>query len=85
MVIVNVYTLCDWRRRRNLWEELSGKMTNSHRQCWCLLGDFNYVHRATERVGLNGQNEGGREKEEFNAFIEGMGLIDLPLVGRSCT
>lgn len=67
MVIVNVYTSCDWMRRRNLWEELSGKMTNNHIQCWCLIGDFNCVRRATKRVGLKGQDEGGREKEEFNA------------------
>lgn len=29
VVIVKVYALCDRARMRNLWEELSGKMTNN--------------------------------------------------------
>lgn len=60
-------------------------MLNSLIQALCLLGDFNCVHKASERVGIKGQDTGGGEKEEFNVCIEGLGLIDLPMVGKSYT
>lgn len=47
------------------------------REEWCLGGDFNDVLNGGERKG-----EGGvlyrRGLEDFNAFVEDMGLVDAP-------
>ncbi|XVF47834.1 hypothetical protein PTKIN_Ptkin03bG0142700 [Pterospermum kingtungense] len=43
---------------------------------WCLGGDFNIVRCVEEKIGLS-YNQ--RAMECFSEFIEGLGLIDLPL------
>ena len=50
-------------------EELRQLKSNSHICCWCLVGDFNCVKGACERVGVGGEDVGVGESEELNDFF----------------
>lgn len=51
---------------------------------WCILGYFNAVICQAERKGVEVGEHGSSlvESLEFGAFIEEMGLVDLPLLDR---
>ncbi|KAL5150740.1 hypothetical protein HKD37_13G037303 [Glycine soja] len=85
VVIINIYAPNDIEGRRRMWEELREKKTSSTITCWCLIGDFNCVKRAYERVGVAGEDENVAERDQFNAFIRDMELEDAPCVGRKFT
>lgn len=83
---VNVYAPCNREGKQQLWSRLVELKLNSGIDFWCLLGDFNAVRAAEERRGLGVESQTQRmETQEFNAFIENMELLDLPLVGRKFT
>jgi len=49
IVVVNVYSACNFQDKKTLWGELSSIKT-AHQKCpWCFIGDFNVVRRTNER------------------------------------
>lgn len=77
----NVYAPNDDVQRRCFFDELRIDLRNLEVP-WCLAGDFNVVKNAEEKIGLSLHQYA---VEDFGNFIEGMGLIDLPLVGGNFT
>ncbi|XP_057443779.1 uncharacterized protein LOC130735927 [Lotus japonicus] len=85
-VVVNVYSPCSLEEKRQLWDELLTWKRQSSIACWCLLGDFNAVRSAEERVGvLANTNAYVWETAQFNEFIHDMELFDISLHGRKFT
>lgn len=68
--------------RLRVWEVLKGIGSRCDIKKWCLLGDFNCVKSPNEREGVGVIGFGRREREEYNAFIESLELMDTPLEGR---
>jgi len=83
-VLFNVYASCDVSRQQVLWENISLKLNSYMGQNICICGDFNAVRCVEERrsVGLLCRQAG---IANFNQFIDGHFLIDLPLRGHSFT
>ncbi|XP_057429674.1 uncharacterized protein LOC130722842 [Lotus japonicus] len=84
--IVNVYSPCSIEGKRVLWRELLPWKAGSNVRAWCVARDFNVVRCVEERKGIGLDSAGGRrEMVEFNEFIEGMEVVDIPLNGRKYT
>ncbi|GAU23785.1 hypothetical protein TSUD_26930 [Trifolium subterraneum] len=82
--IANVYAPCDPQGRVSLWNVLSSNIQFYPQAAWCILGDFNAIRSASERISrTRGSNY--EDFEPFNHFIDRNALIDLPLGGRSFT
>jgi len=81
-VLFNVYAPCDVSRQQVLWVNIYVKLNSYVGQNICICGDFNAVRCVEERrsVGLLSRQAG---TANFNQFIDGHLLIDLPLCGRS--
>ncbi|GLT33573.1 hypothetical protein SLA2020_081470 [Shorea laevis] len=79
--MVNVYTLCDRKGKAELWEEISGLVLEQGGR-WLLARDFNAVRSVAERKGRLGETQ---DMEEFNQFVNGIGLIDVRLMNRKFT
>ncbi|XP_058784613.1 uncharacterized protein LOC131659440 [Vicia villosa] len=78
--LVNIYAPCSVNLRRELWQRLIDRRTNSLNEEWCLGGDFNEVTSSDERLG-EGLNHNRKGMEEFRDFMVRMGVVDLPCVG----
>jgi hypothetical protein len=52
---------------------------------WCVVGDFNAVCRPEERRGVREMSNLNVEMREFGGFLEGLDMLDLPLLGRRFT
>ncbi|MCI81585.1 hypothetical protein A2U01_0102859, partial [Trifolium medium] len=52
---------------------------------WCVLDDFNAVLHYEERRGLHQFVSPSVDIVEFRDFVRGMGLLDIPLLGRKFT
>lgn len=85
--VVNVYSGCELREKRALWRDLEAAKTNFGGNVWCVLGDFNSVLSAEERMGVSPDLGRGalREMVEFGGVIAKLELIDLPLLGKRFT
>lgn len=85
-VFLNVYAPCDRIGKRALWNSLIDLKNSLNVDNWCVLGDFNAVRYPEERKGQGSMSSIQRmESSEFNEFIEGMELLDIPLIGRKFT
>ncbi|XP_057432385.1 uncharacterized protein LOC130725150 [Lotus japonicus] len=85
-VFLNIYAPCDRGGKRALWDSLVDLKDNINSDFWCALGDFNAVRYPEERKGSgNPSNTQRMESAEFNEFIEGMEMLDIPLTGRRFT
>ncbi|XVE54794.1 hypothetical protein DITRI_Ditri03aG0110900 [Diplodiscus trichospermus] len=60
---------------QHLWDELTSVLVNS-KVPWALGGDFSVVREAEEKIGLTFNQVA---IDQFSDFIEGLGLIDLPM------
>ncbi|XP_058749275.1 uncharacterized protein LOC131622266 [Vicia villosa] len=80
---INIYTPCDLREKRVLWQSLLEWKQRLPVGQWIIGGDFNAIKLGEERKGKSQSNRG--EMEEFVKFIELMKLVDLPLVGNKFT
>ncbi|GJV91519.1 putative RNA-directed DNA polymerase, partial [Tanacetum coccineum] len=78
---INVYGSHDIQEKANLWLKLS-KVINSIDAAWCIFGDFNEVRSREERRN-SGFNKRGAVN--FNNFINGECLIDIPMGGKKFT
>ena len=83
-VLFHVYAPCDISRQQALWDNISLKLNSYVGQNICICGDFNAVRCVEERrsVGLLCRQAG---IANFNQFIDGHLLINLPLRGRGFT
>ncbi|PNX56749.1 cytochrome p450, partial [Trifolium pratense] len=83
--VVNVYAKCDSMAKRRLWELLLMSKRGFGDGNWCILGDFNSVASGEERRGVSQEVNFTADMRDFVGFVEGMGLVDLPLLGRRFT
>ncbi|MCH79641.1 LINE-1 reverse transcriptase like, partial [Trifolium medium] len=83
--VVNVYAKCDSAAKRRLWEMLRMSKRGFGGGNWCILGDFNSVVCGGERRGVTQEASFTMDMREFVGFVEGMELVDLPLLGRRFT
>nr|GFB93419.1 RNA-directed DNA polymerase, eukaryota [Tanacetum cinerariifolium] len=79
--MVNIYAPQDQTAKYFLWNRLKDFMHNNDGS-YILFGDMNVVRNEQERYGSSFNSI---EADNFNAFIESTGLIDLPIEGRSFT
>lgn len=75
-----VHAKNNYIRRRELWNDLSHDLLDSHT---CIMGDFNIVLGAHERS--SGMLTHGLPVEEFQHFITQNDLIDVEAVGNKYT
>ncbi|GKB52427.1 RNA-directed DNA polymerase, eukaryota, partial [Tanacetum coccineum] len=67
--------------KRSLWNHIMSLVTRWHRDC-IVMGDFNEVRCADERMGSVFNVQGATE---FNDFISNSGLVNIQLEGYSFT
>jgi len=82
--IANIYAPCDTMEKQDLWARLSQFILNNGDVNFCICGDFNFVRSVEERRGRNVFFR-QLDADNFNNFIDGCFLIDLPLYGRLFT
>ncbi|KAL5720793.1 hypothetical protein ACHQM5_013428 [Ranunculus cassubicifolius] len=70
-----------WKRKL-VWDELRA-FSNVIDGAWLLLGDFNAILRADEKMGGNGTLH--NSLVEFNDLVNDLGLVDLGFVGPKFT
>ncbi|GJX94037.1 cytochrome P450 [Tanacetum coccineum] len=80
-LMIIVYAPQDMNAKCALWNSLVDLIRNFQDMC-IVLGDFNEVRYATERIGLTFCKKGA---DFFNSFIYNAELIDLPMGGRRFT
>ncbi|XP_028082515.1 uncharacterized protein LOC114283844 [Camellia sinensis] len=80
-IIVNVYASNDLLKRRRLWELLCTLRT-TFTHPWCIGGDFNEVKSIGERKGCVRRDVG---MKDLGNFIDKIGGVDLPMLGRRYT
>jgi hypothetical protein len=85
--VINVYAKCNIRDKRSLWCNILMSKEGFGDGLWCVVGDFNSVRETYERRGVATNSIGGRSLEmvDFDAFLNNLEMIDLPLIGRSFT
>jgi hypothetical protein len=71
--------------KKTLWVELLVAKRFNVADHFCILGDFNSVRSPEERKGAVGGLESSEDSRLFNVFIDNIGLVDLPLMGRKFT
>ncbi|GJT40392.1 RNA-directed DNA polymerase, eukaryota, reverse transcriptase zinc-binding domain protein [Tanacetum coccineum] len=76
--LINVYGPQQQPEKYILWDLLRSFIQN-HQENFILFGDLNEVRCATERFGSNFSSS---DATIFNAFIQDVGLIDLPMGGK---
>ncbi|MCI07963.1 endonuclease/exonuclease/phosphatase family protein, partial [Trifolium medium] len=85
--VVNVYSKCDLAGKRRLWNTLLMSKQGFGGGAWCVIGDFNAVLNREERRGVNDTSfqSSPSEMVEFEAFVNSMDLVDLPVLVRKFT
>jgi len=82
--VFNVYAPCDFISQQDLWNNLSIRLSTLSNQNLCIFGDLNVVRCVEERRSV-GNNSCQVRSSNYNLFIDGNLLVDLPLQGRSFT
>ncbi|XP_042944611.1 uncharacterized protein LOC122278495 [Carya illinoinensis] len=81
MWITFVYAKCNYGERQKLWDDLCGLQSSN--VPWIVIGDFNIIRSDNERIG--GHPRPRIALEEFNSFIDMVGLTDLGFQGNKMT
>ncbi|WJX24304.1 hypothetical protein P8452_13427 [Trifolium repens] len=81
---VNVYAKCNIRNKRRMWGEIHMSKMGFGEGLWCVCGDFNSVRDVSKRRGL-WSGDYSSEMVAFNAFMNNLEMIDMPLIGRIFT
>jgi len=85
-VIINVYSLCQLPRKRQLWENLINFKQNIGGELWCVTRDFNTIRKVQERRRPNNSvSDNLDDIDKFNDFICQMELLDIPFMRRKYT
>ncbi|XP_058766452.1 uncharacterized protein LOC131640058 [Vicia villosa] len=82
--IINVYSSCDFPKKKALWEDLLSLKEKYKDGEWIVGGDFNAVKDGKERKGKGGLVN-NREAELFTEFIDKSSLVDIPCNGKKYT
>ncbi|PWA52818.1 cytochrome P450 [Artemisia annua] len=80
-LFIVVYAPQDQRKKKQLWLDLKA-VIDSANVLSLVMGDFNVVRSASERMGSNFCH---RSASAFNEFISSSGLFDLPMGGMRFT
>lgn len=83
--IVNIYAPCDSHNKRILWESLKQIKDQNPRSLWCMLGDFNSVRNASERVGISQRGVDDTPINDFNEWLDDVEVIEPPCIGSKYT
>ncbi|KAK2356246.1 hypothetical protein QL285_093594 [Trifolium repens] len=85
--VLNVYAKCDFNAKKKMWDCILMSKRGFRGDLWCVVGDFNSVREVEERRGVRDARETSSRAGiyDFNNFIAGMELLELPLFGRSFT
>ncbi|KAL9676801.1 hypothetical protein QQ045_005021 [Rhodiola kirilowii] len=81
MNLINVYAPSAEKEKLHLWEELM-ELRHSNGGGWILGGDFNAVMFEEERRGSAFNT---KEADMFFEFVQAMGVLDMPMIGRNFT
>jgi exonuclease III len=73
-----IYALNQLEQRRRLWNELDSIHT-SQQGPWCLMGDFNNVLKAADRIGGNMVHES--EYRDLASLMDKAGLSEMDSIG----
>ena len=79
LMVSFVYGLNDYIPRRDLWASLNSFSSTIGTAPWLVLGDFNIVHFAEEKLG--GDTSSPNYIDEFNTCCYEAGLEDLKSTG----
>lgn len=82
--LINVYAPCTRDEKGRLWDRLSLVLAQIGEALVCIIGDFNSILDAGERVG-SGWRVSSRERSDFMDFMAENRLIDVALQGRKYT
>ncbi|KAL8507620.1 hypothetical protein ACS0TY_018235 [Phlomoides rotata] len=82
--IINIYAPCILSEKIALWDRVCLVVNQNQSACICIIGDFNSIRNSMERDGTSMQAN-LRDMNVFNDFINTVGVLDLPLHGRSYT
>ncbi|XP_058762681.1 uncharacterized protein LOC131636055 [Vicia villosa] len=79
--VVNVYSSCDFIKKKLLWEELLHLKKNFVDGEWIMGGDFNAIKNCGERRGRRAMCN-RKEADLFSEFISKSELVDVPCKGK---
>ncbi|KAH1232409.1 hypothetical protein GmHk_09G025071 [Glycine max] len=85
VVVANIYAPCEIESKRQLWEKLYSRKSQSQIQSWCLVGDFNCIRHPVERLGSRHSNSEANLIAKFNDWLAEMEIDDIPCVGKPFT
>ena len=83
--IINIYSPCSLQDKRLLWERIKQLKYQNPGGYWCVLGDFNNIRVAAERVSTSQGGTADGSIRGFNEWIEEMEVEEVPWVGKSFT
>ncbi|KAL5153812.1 hypothetical protein HKD37_19G053302 [Glycine soja] len=83
--IINIYAPCDSQNKRVLWESIKQLKILNPNGLWCLVGDFNSVRNASERVGISQRGMANTPSNEFNEWLEDLDVVEPPCIGKKYT
>ncbi|GJU24202.1 RNA-directed DNA polymerase, eukaryota [Tanacetum coccineum] len=81
LLIISIYAPQSRMEKRQLWNYIISLISRFHGEC-ILMGDFNEVRNADERMGSIFNSQGAAD---FNDFISNAGLSEVQLEGYSFT
>ena len=81
VAIITVYGYHDCANKRRMWEELI-ELKSSISATIMVMGDFNEIRHPYERKGCTSYS---RSMEQFEEWVNDMGLVELQLIGRKFT
>lgn len=82
--VINVYASCRREEKMKLWDRLDLVVSQMVNVKLCIIGDFNSIIAAEQRVG-SGWRISSREIHEFKLFVVVNRLVDVGLQGRKFT
>ncbi|KAL5169264.1 hypothetical protein HKD37_11G031208 [Glycine soja] len=85
LVIINVYAPCDLDGKKALWDDLRQLKVSNPGGLWCVLGDFNSIRSAEERVSLSQRRIDPHDIATFNQWISDLELQEIKSVGPNYT
>lgn len=83
--IINIYAPCDTQNKRELWESLKQLKNLDPNRLWCMVGDFNSVRNAAERVGISQRRMDDTPINDFNEWLEDLEMVEPPRIGKKFT
>lgn len=80
--LINVYSGCAIRRKRELWSNIISEKARLNPGQWIVGGDFNLVTNRADRRGKNTRFS-NVEAQDFRFFMDEMGLVEAPCLGKN--